>query len=519
MKITILETSDMHGFVLPTNFTERNMNLPFSMAKARSKMDERTLLAQSKGNIILKIENGDLLQGSALAYYLAKKSKSGVHDLVEVTNASGYQVGLLGNHEFNYGLNYLQSYVDQAAYPILAANVLNASGSPAFGPEYKIIETQGIKIAIIGFLTQYIPHWEQPATIKNLTFQSVVATAKKILPQLHELADVVVVAYHGGFERDLNTGEPTEALTGENEGYQLLKECGHWIDAFVTGHQHREIAQHVLGVPVVQPGYRGAFVGEIELELDEDKKVIHSTAQIHETGAMEPSKEVVSIISDISKETEDWLDTPMGQVSGEMQIKNPMLARVSEHPYIEFINKVQMEASGAKISGTALFNNEARGFGQVITMRSILTNYIYPNTLAVLRLTGADLKAALERTAGHLERDEQGDIIFSPRFVTPKPEYYNYDMYEGIDYTIDLTQPIGHRIVALTFEGHTITAQEQLDVVVNQYRAVGGGNYDMFDASKIVKEITVDMTELIAEYLKKHPVIEATVNHNFKIIH
>lgn len=518
MKIRILETSDLHGFVLPTNFTEKDMDLPFSIAKARTKMDELTSSSEQKGEIVIKIENGDILQGSALAYYLAKKAKEGIKDLVNVTNSFGYDVGLLGNHEFNYGLEYLETYVKQVNYPILAANVLDKKGQPVFGPTYQIIEKHGLKIGIVGFLTQYIPHWEQPATIKDLTFQSIVEAAKEILPDLRQRVDVLLVAYHGGFERDLLTGIPTESLTGENEAYQLLLEYGELIDALVTGHQHREIAQHVLGVPVIQPGFRGDFVGEIELELDKQKKITHSKAKIHRTAESKVSTDVVELISDISKETEEWLDQPMGKVLGNMKILDPMAARISEHPYIELINKIQMEATAAKISGTALFNNEAKGFDEQITMRSILTNYIYPNTLAVLRVTGSDLKAALERTAEHLEINDEGEIIFSPRFVEPKPEYYNYDMYEGIDYTIDLKKKIGQRIVNLSFEGRPVASEEFLEIVVNQYRAVGGGNYPMFSADKIVREITVDMTELIAAYLKNHPVIQATVNHNFMIL-
>ncbi len=518
MKIRIFETSDMHGFILPTNYTESVMDLPFGMAKARTMMDYLSAEAEMAGEVVLKIENGDILQGSALAYYLAKQVKNGLSHLTEVTNSFGYDLGLLGNHEFNYGRSYINSYVSQTNYPILCANVLNEEGQPAFGDAYKIFEKKGIKIAVLGLLTQYVPHWEHPTTIKGLTFKSIVETAKEYLPKLHELADIVVVAYHGGFESSLETGKPEEALTGENEGYQLLTECSSLIDAFVTGHQHRELAQSVLGVPIVQPGYRGANVSDICLELDENLKVISSTAEIHSVADVKASEEVVSIISPINNEAEAWLDTPMGKVTGDMTIKDPDLARLIEHPYIEFINKVQIEASGAKVSGTALFNNESLGFGETITMRDILTNYIYPNTLAVLRITGADMKGALEITANHLSLDAQGKIIFNPDFVNPKPQFYNYDMYEGIDYTFDLTKKFGYKVTRLEFEGKEVLPDDSLDIVVNQYRAVGGGNYPMFKASKIISEITVDMTELIGNYLKKHPVIEATSNHNFHIV-
>ena len=199
-----------------------------------------------------------------------------------------------------------------------------------------------------------------------------------------------------------------------------------------------------------------------------------------------------------------------------MNITDPMAARIHEHPYIEFINRVQMWASGAKISGTALFNNEGKGFGEIITMRDVITNYIYPNTLAVLKITGTDLKAALEQTANYLVLKD-GQIVFNPQFIDPKPQYYNYDMYEGIDYAIDLSKPYGEKITKLQFEGSDILPDQELEVVMNQYRAVGGGNYAMFSADKIIKEIPRDMTEVIAEYLQAHPVLKAEVNHNFSV--
>ncbi|WP_404830907.1 5'-nucleotidase C-terminal domain-containing protein [Enterococcus spodopteracolus] len=194
-----------------------------------------------------------------------------------------------------------------------------------------------------------------------------------------------------------------------------------------------------------------------------------------------------------------------------------MAARVNEHPYIELINRIQMDATGAEISGTALFNNEVTGLPQSVSMRHILTNYIYPNTLAVVRMTGQELKAALEQTASYLMATDEG-ITFDPKYIHPKPQYYNYDMYEGINYTIDLNQPIGHRVTRFEKEGVPIPLNKPIEVVINQYRAVGGGNYKMFSAEKIVKEYLIDMTELIDDYFKRKKVIDAKVNHNFNVI-
>ncbi len=145
-----------------------------------------------------------------------------------------------------------------------------------------------------------------------------------------------------------------------------------------------------------------------------------------------------------------------------------MAARVNEHPYIELINRIQMDATGAEISGTALFNNEVTGLPQSVSMRHILTNYIYPNTLAVVRMTGQELKAALEQTASYLMATDEG-ITFDPKYIHPKPQYYNYDMYEGINYTIDLNQPIGHRVTRFEKEGVPIPLNKPIEVVINQY--------------------------------------------------
>lgn len=515
MQITFLETSDMHGYVYPTNFADDH-DLAIGAAKVATKLKQ--LKAEADGPVVM-IENGDFIQGSPLSYYIAK-SQHPVAELTKVINHMAYDVHVLGNHEFNYGLTYLQEAIASYQSPVLAANILNEEGQPYFGKAYTILEKDGIKIAVLGLVTQYIPHWEQPATIKGMRFESIIQTAKKYVPELRKQADLVIVSYHGGFEKDLVTGEATELLTGENEGYELLQEVP-GIDAFFTGHQHRVIAAIVNGVPVVQPGYRGSQIGRIQLTIEkkEGQTVItDQQATLHSVAEVSADEAILAMIEPIETELESWLDQPLGKVNGDMRITDPMQARIVEHPYVEFINRVQMAASGAEISGTALFNNEGKGFGTTITMRDVITNYIYPNTLAVVKVTGAELRLALEQTANYLAV-EAGKIVFNPAFIEPKPQYYNYDMYEGVDYTIDMNQPVGKRITRLLFHNEPITPEQELEVVVNQYRAVGGGNYAMFTADKIVREIQVDMTELIADYLKQHPVLEAETNQNFKIVY
>jgi len=513
MKIKILSTSDVHGYLYPTNYSDRKDHQDYGLLKCATKIKQ--IKAQADPDEwVITIENGDFIQGSPLTYYTAKKNEKWRSIYMQMTNAIGYDAGVLGNHEFNYGMAYLKQCEAKRSYPILGANLHEQDG--IVDAPYKIIERNGLKVGIIGLTTQFIPHWELAEHIKNWQFESAVKAAKKWIPIMRKQADVVIAAYHGGFECDLATGEPNEQLTGENEGYQLLKEVS-GIDALVTGHQHREIATICQGVPTTQPGEKGKFVGEIELQLDAHHKIQKRQTELLSVADVKPDSELVELTTKLQNEVEDWLDQPMGQVEGKMRVTDPMAARLNGHPYLSFINQVQMAATGADLSATALFNNDVGGYNPTVTMRNIVNSYVYPNTLAVLKITGADLKAALERCGSFFTRDEKGNVSVSTIFREPKIQYYNYDVYSGINYAFDLDKLVGERLIALSYHGKLVADDQKLEIVLNQYRAIGGGSYPMFGAGKIVREVQIDMTELISDYFVKHPVVTAIKEENIRI--
>lgn len=512
MKLTILSTSDTHGYLYPTDFRQRNQSLDFGLTKVVKKIKD---IEATSDFPVLKIDNGDFLQGSPFSYYLAKNPDAG--SMAEVMNAVGFDCGVIGNHEFNYGREYLEEVINRLDYPVVCANILKENGEFLTGHSHVIIERDGIKIAVLGLTTQYIPNWEQPRTVAGLTFRPALETALEFVPKLKELADIIVVSYHGGFERDLETGEPTEVLTGENEGYELLTKVD-GIDVLLTGHQHRVIASNTTKIPVTQPGDKGRFLAKVEVDYDKTTSVITDTnASLIEIVDVEQDTSLAKEFNPLLNEVEEWLDQNLGTVNGNMKISDPMEVRMTSHPYIEFIHDVQKEATGASISGTALFDNNAKGFGETISMRDIVTNYIYPNTLAVLSISGKELKEALERSASYFDLTKSGELTVSKDFLEPKVEHYNYDLYSGIDYTFDVTQSKGMRVTQMSINGRDILPDDQLEVVTNQYRAIGGGDYSMFGAEKIVREVTVDMTELISDYLQKHPVINPVQPTNFTL--
>jgi len=517
INIVILHTSDLHGNIYPINYAT---NKPSDVGLAKI----ATLVKQIKNQYqnVLLIDSGDLIQGTPLEYYHAKVDNKPVDPMVLVMNKLGYSSWVLGNHEFNYGLEILNKAISEAQFPVLSANIVKKdTGEPAFKP-YHIVIVDGIKIGILGLTTKFIPSWEDPKNIVGLEFLDPVEVAKKYVEILRneENVDVLIVAYHGGLERDPETGEPTEELTGEDQAYQLLKEV-HGIDVLLLGHQHRVIATKIDDIPVSMPGNWGKYLGKVVLKLEkEDKgwKIIDSTVEQLSVKDIEPDNEIISLTKDYEEKVQTWLDQPIGYAKGDFWIEDPLFARLEDNSLIEFVNKVQMLHSGAKISSTALFNNDIKGWKTgPITLRDVYGVYIYPNTLKVIKVKGRDIKNALEKSADYfVYKNYKADVNKS--WIEPKPRHYNYDMWEGISYKIVLNKPSGERIADLMFNGKPLEMDEDYEIVLNNYRAGGGGGYDMFKGKPVVREVMMEVAELIADYIMEHKVISSSLDHNWEAV-
>ncbi|USS84474.1 bifunctional metallophosphatase/5'-nucleotidase [Fructilactobacillus myrtifloralis] len=516
MKLTILTTSDTHGFLAPTNYVKPHANLPFGFEKAATIIKRE----QAKSDYHLTLDDGDFLEGSPLAYYQAEVEHAPAPTAINAAfNQVDYDFGTIGNHEFNYGQTYLQNAIQGCHRQFVSANILTATGEPAFGKPYAIKTVGDLKVAVLGLTTQSVDAWENQASIANLKFISALEAAQKYVPEMRQKADVVVVLYHGGFERDLSNGQPNDKIDGENEAYAIMKTVP-GIDVMATGHQHRALAGKLFGIPYVQPGHRGSYVGKIQLDLERVNgryQIQKSHQKLIKTGDAKPDHATATSFRQTEAAVEKWLSLPLAHIDGSMTYTDPFEVRLHGSAFVNFIQKVQMETMGCDISATALFSNEARGFENPITMRNIITNYVYPNTLSLLEISGADLKAALEKTAEYFTI-KNGEIIVDPKYHHPKIRDYNYDMYAGIDYTIKVSNPIGNRVLNPTYHGQPVTNKMKLKIVLNTYRAVGGGHYPMYSEQKVLRYNTITMSNLIAKYLQQHPQIKADHHHNFKVI-
>ncbi len=507
-EICILEISDVHGYWYPTDYRKRQQDMPMGLFQLQS------LLNQEKANHphTLLVDNGDFIQGSPLCYYLARMKD--YQTFTDIYNRIGIDVGVLGNHEFNYGLNYLENIINGLNYPVLSANILKGN-QPFTGDGVAWFEFEGVSLAVIGLTTSNIPIWEKPEYIEGLTFNDAVKTLEERLSKVTKQADVIVVSYHGGFERDLQTGEATEALTGENVGYELLTQFPE-IDVLLTGHQHRRIATTMNGTAVIQPGAKGSTYGKVILDYHSETEKV-SIRQTTLVDVPESMPEVILSQEDMAlkHKVEDWLEERIAYVETSMIVNDPFEARCSPHPFTNLLNLIQMDLSGAEISCTALFDS-GNGFEGDVTMRDVIANYPFPNTFNVLALTGQDIKDALEVNATYFEVVD-GQLTVAKPFLEPKPQHYNYDIYSGITYHYDISKPIHQRVVELKYQGQPMKMDDTFHVVMNNYRAGGGGGYSMFSADKIIKDIPVEGAQMIIDYFKAHPHLEAPNVTDFQV--
>lgn len=510
MNIRLLFTSDVHGYIFPTDYIsegEKDLGLMkvSSLIKRYKKEDPDTLV----------LDLGDYIQGSILAQYLFEE-KNDPKFLMNIKDELAYDLQVVGNHEYNFGLDYLKRAVDSSKIPTMSANILKEDGKPLYKP-YTIIEKKGIKIGIIALTTQYIKNWELEENIKGLKFISAKEVCENYVDLIRDQVDLLVVCYHGGFEKDLYTREVLDTNEGENEGYDILKNVP-GIDLLLTGHQHRKIADIVDGVGVIQAGKFAEFVGKVDVEFDQDKNIINKNLELLDLVGEEVDQELYQKYSYIIPKLDKWMHEEIGQTDGDMKIYDSFEARQKGCAYANFVNQVQLEKSKAQISSTALFLMDPPGFEQRITRKNVLNNYPYANTLAVLKISGKDLKDALAKNSMYFILDENGNVIVNPSYLEPKPKHYNYDFYSGIEYVIDLSKDEENRVVSLTYNSKIVKDTDTFELVTNQYRALGGGDFPMFSKDKIIKTIDVPVNELMIEKIRQKEVIKADFTKYFKLI-
>lgn len=502
-KIKILATSDIHGYIYPYSYADgekRDHGLAKLKTLIDSIRDENTIL----------IENGDVLEGSPFTMYHYQNRPNEINPLSVIMKEMKYDFTNVGNHDFNYGEEALFRHYDVVGGTLLTANVLYKGKQ--LGPDYIIRNILGKKLAFFGVTTHFVPKWEDPEHILNYEFIDAFESTKRIVKEIKEKEDpdYIVCVYHGGFENDPKDGSELVENTGENQGYRMLKEIG-GIDIIVAGHQHATVCGTAMNCAYAEPAFYGAYLECFTI----DPKTNEITPELLEA-SLPADEKIMAIAQNEENEVQKWLDTKLGYTDKDMRIHDEYDVRLHKSQLATLINKIQLEYTGADLSGVAIFLN-AKGFYKDITMRDVVSTYFYPNTLVVKKVNGKILKEYLEACARFWAiRDDE--IIIDPLFDFPTPQHHNYDMIDGVEYTIKVSNPIGSRIISLKRNGQDVKDDDEFSLVINNYRAGGSGGFNMIKEAETLKEIQKGAVEVIGEYMMSHQNIEFEDINNITVI-
>ena len=487
LKLTIYFTSDTHGYLFPNNFASKQ---PRSMGllSMRFPKDENTLI----------IDGGDTIQGSPLTYFCRLNGLE--LPIVTAMNDRGYDYVTLGNHDFNNGYDYLKLHLDTLNAQCLCANVTDHRGELPIASAAVHTLGNGLRVGIVGIVTDWVNRWEKRENLTELTISDPLEAARRALEGLE--ADVFVGVYHGGIERDLQTGRVL-SQTDENIACRLCEELK--LDLLLTGHQHIAMANREWnGVHIVQTPCNAASY--VKVVMEDDGSFHSELCSVPDTAVLTDEEKSMWEAVNV------WLDQPIGRLSRAIWPDDKLAMALQGSSIADFFNTVQLWASGADVSCAAL-GNELRGFDSEVTVRDVVASYIYSNTLVVLEVTGEVLKTALEQCARYFAVGEDGSVAIAESFLRPKEAHYNFDYFSGVEYTFDLSRPEGDRVASLVRNGQPVQRDDRMTLVMCDYRATGAGDFECYCSCPRVKEIQTEVSELILNYLVEHPYVEISPDH------
>ncbi len=499
--ITLLGTTDLHGHIEPLDYYS-NKRVELGLAKIAT----LTRRVRAEQQNVLLLDSGDTIQGTPLAYYFALKDLNKPNPMIIAMNSLGYDAAAVGNHEFNFGLDVLWKAKREAHFPILAANIKQKyQHAPQRFEPYIIKNIAGVRIAIVGFVTPTIPHWEIAAHVAGYEFEPIVDAARRVIPEVRKRADIVVVLAHSGLGPDPATGiaEATYDLPNENAVLALAEQVP-GIDVILFGHTHREVPERVAnGVLLVQAKNWGASLARVDLDLSHAANGHWQITQKHSTvipvtAEVPADPQIVQLAAPYERATHAYLDTPIATSAKEMR---GTYARFENEPLLDLIQAIQMETGHADVSmASMLFTGAVIPAGRV-TVRQLASLYIYENYLYTVEMNGAQIREALEHASSFFQPWPlpAGDTVRLPSFSA--------DSAAGVNYTIDLRQPVGHRIAGLTFKGKPLADSQKLRVAVNNYRYGGGDNYTVYKGLPVVYRSSEEIRDLIIEHLTRTGIV------------
>lgn len=525
--VTLLATTDLHGNLLPYDFYTAR---PAERGLAKISTLVQQVRAENPNTIL--IDCGDTIQGTPLESVYQQYVRTGKLPLgrtpaaplkgdpmMRAMTLARFDALVLGNHEFNFGLQNLDRARADAGFPFLSANTHVAPRAGRPFDAYLMREIAGVKVAIVGVTTPGIPMWEEPGHIRGYTFLPGKEAAAKAVAGVREKhqPDLVIVAGHSGLGRDLKTGHPEPSeMSGENIMYDIAAGVP-GIDAIVFGHTHAQVAEARIGdVLVMQPKNWGINLGRMDFTLENSSgqwRVTRKTSRlIPVTADTSADPKLVKLAEPYFQAAEAYLRTPVATAAASL---SSQFARVRDTAIIDAVHQVQMHYAKAEVSFTAAFNTRVNVPPGPVTVRDIAALYLYENMLLAVEGDGRMVREALENAARYFLRCE-GDCSRA-NLVNGRIPGYNFDMAQGVEYEIDLSRPEGQRVRNLRFKGQPLADGRKLRIAVNNYRVGGSGGYTMFKDAPVLWRSTREIRDLMVEYYTERKALPAAADENWRV--
>jgi 2',3'-cyclic-nucleotide 2'-phosphodiesterase/3'-nucleotidase len=513
--ITILSTTDLHGNILPVDYYTLRPD-PRGLAKVATLA--RQIRKENPSGTLL-IDSGDTIQGTPLEY-LHARNNGPLDPIMLAMNALGVEAMAVGNHEYNYGLTVLEKARGEAHFPWLSANTYNRGTPNTHYQPYIVKEIEGVRVGVLGLTTPDIPSWEDKKNYAGIEFHDPLAEAKKWVPILRtsERADVVAIAMHMGLEEDLPAGQALPQLPNENEALVIARQVP-GVDLILMGHTHREVPSLVVnGVLLTQASFWGHDLARADITLDKDAgqrwKISARQARTIPVLASTPiDPEIAKLAEPYDREARSWLERVIGDSDAELTLEDALFR---DSALLDLVQRVQLDAGQADVSMAAVFNRRARLPKGDVRVRDIAGVYVYDNTLAVLEVTGEQLKGALEHSARFFREYQPGKT--AAELVDTRIPEYNFDVAEGVSYDLNITQPFGQRIQNLRFRGQPLSPTQKLRLATNNYRVNGGGGYSMYKGAPEVSRSSKEIRDMMIEWVEQHHHVPTEPSNNWRLI-
>lgn len=519
--ITILGTSDMHGNIWGFSYEDNAESTNNGMARLYTYIQQ--VRAENPNTIL--IDAGDDIQGTIMTDDLYNKTPEEPHPVISAMNYMGYDAMTLGNHEFNWGIPTMQTILGQAEFPVLAANVTDEKGELVTGAGWTIVERDGVKVAVIGVVTPDVPIWDGGKEgIEGATFEAANVAVGKAIDEIGDQADVIVVSAHMGMYAEFDE-------EGGSDSAQKILDDNPEIDVLQVAHNHVVVNEKQGDVVIGGVRNGGRDIARFDLTLDADNNVVDATVEVVDMTDVTPSQEIrdIPLVAEAHQKTIDYIAggtdesgeplPPLGSTTAKFQPENEIrgipAGRVMDTAVMDLINKVQLENSGADVSAAALFKDTSDLPAGDINYGNIFDIYKFDNTLYRVTVTGAELKAYMEWSAECYNQWKEGDINIS--FDPEYPDYL-YDMFAGVDYEIDLSQPKGERIKNVMFKGEPLQDDQTLTLAVNNYRYSSALKTEGLVSGTKEWESSNSIRDMIVAYFAEHSPVAPEVDNNWKIV-